>query len=80
MSSLSNVRHRLALACTDSNADVKFIKDIADILRYLWKFFDDSPKQSATLAKVQIVLAKHEYHLPKSSRVAIVHQVKKKPA
>ena len=67
--------HRLALACTDSNADVSFIKDIADLLRCLWKFFEDSPKRSATLAKVQIELANCDTtQLPKSS---IVHKVKK---
>ena len=68
--------HRLALACTDSNKDCKFVADTSDILRYLWKFFEDSPKRIATLVKVQMEMAKST-ELPKKSRIAIVHKVKK---
>lgn len=69
--------HRLALACTDSNKDCKFVADTSDILRYLWKFFEDSPKRTATLVKVQMEMAKCTEQLPKKSRIAIVHKVKK---
>ena len=68
--------HRLALACTDSNKDCKFVADTSDILRYLWKFFEDSAKRTATLVKVQTEMAKCT-ELPKKSRIAIVHKVKK---
>ena len=68
--------YRLALARTDSNKDCKFVADTSDILRYLWKFFEDSPKRTATLVKVQMEMAKCTEQLPKKSRIAIVHKVK----
>lgn len=69
--------HRLALACTDSNKDCKFVADTSDILRYLWKFFEDSRKRTATLVRVQMEMAKCNEQLPKTSRISIVHKVKK---
>ncbi|XP_052090898.1 zinc finger protein 862-like [Mytilus californianus] len=69
--------HRLALACTDSNKDCKFVADTSDILRYLWEFFEDSPKRTATLVRVQMEMAKCNEQLPKTSRISIVHKVKK---
>ena len=38
------VCHRLALACTDSNEDTKYIQDVSGLLRQTWKHFENSPK------------------------------------
>ena len=48
------VCHRLALACTDSTEDTKYIQDVSDhdILRQMWKHFENSPKRMALLMKV----------------------------
>ena len=46
------VCHRLALACTDSNEYTKYIQDVSDILRQMWKHFENSPKRMALLMKV----------------------------
>lgn len=50
--SIHCVCHKLALACTDSNEDTKYIKDVSDILRQTWKHFENSPKRMALLMKV----------------------------
>lgn len=50
--SIHCVCHRLALACTDSNEDTKYIQDVCDILRQTWKHFENSPKRMALLMKV----------------------------
>ena len=46
------VCHRLALACTDSNEDTKYIQDVSNILRQTWQHFENSPKRMALLIKV----------------------------
>lgn len=40
------VCHRLALACTDSCEELKFIKEVEDVLRQLWYYFHNSPKKN----------------------------------
>lgn len=45
--------HRLALACTDSNTELKYIESVETILRQLWHFFDNSPKKMAAYLKIQ---------------------------
>ena len=47
------IRHRLALACTDSNKDVEYVANVEDILRQLWKYLENSPKRMAAYLKVQ---------------------------
>ena len=48
--------HKLALACTDTSAQIEFIKNVELWLRQLWKLFDNSPKRTAVYLKVQINL------------------------
>lgn len=50
------VCHRLALACTDTLDALAYIKKVQEILRQLWKLFENSPKNTACLAKVQLQL------------------------
>ena len=52
------VCHRLALACTDSCHELKYIKEVVDILRQLWYYFHNSPKKTASFLKCQIQLKK----------------------
>lgn len=52
------VCHRLALACTDSCEELKFIKEVEDVLRQLWYYFHNSPKKAACFLKCQIQLKK----------------------
>ena len=44
--------HKLALACTDSNESIKYIKQVEDTLRQLWQHFENSPKRMAVFMKV----------------------------
>ena len=51
--SIHCICHRLLLACTDSNKDVKYVANVEDILRQLWKYLENSPKRMATYLKVR---------------------------
>ena len=46
--------HKLALACTDTSAQIENIKNVELWLRQLWKLLDNSPKRTAMYLKVQI--------------------------
>ena len=50
------VCHKLALSCTDTNENIKYIKDVEAWLRQLWYFFENSPKRMAKYMKTQIAL------------------------
>ena len=52
------VCHRLALACTDSCQELKFIKEVEDVQRQLWYYFQNSPKKTACFLKCQLELKK----------------------
>ena len=52
------VCHRLALACTDCRQELKFIKEVEDVLKQLWYYFHNSPKKTACFLKCQIKLKK----------------------
>lgn len=52
------VCHRLALACTDSCQELKFIKEVENVLRQLWYYFHNSPKKTACFLKCQVQLKK----------------------
>ena len=48
--------HRLALACTDSNESLTYIKNLETLLRQLWQFFENSPQRMAAYLKMQTEL------------------------
>ena len=48
--------HRLALACTDSNESLSYIKNIENWLRQLWQFFENSPRRMSAYLKLQTEL------------------------
>jgi len=50
--------HNLALACTDTNKEIAYIKQVEDTLRQLWTYFDNSPKCLAVPLKMQINIKK----------------------
>lgn len=41
------VCHKLALACTDSSEDIKYINDVSEVLRQTLKHLENSPKRMA---------------------------------
>ena len=53
------VCHRLALACTDSCQELKFIKEVDDVLRQLWYYFHNSPKKTACQIELKKVSLSH---------------------
>ena len=67
--------HKLALACTDTNENIKYIKTVELILRQLWNFFENSPKRMATYLKTQLALK--EMDLSKSARSKVAKRLKK---
>lgn len=48
--------HRPALACTDSNESLIYIKNLETWLRQLWQFFENSPQKMAAYLKIQTEL------------------------
>ena len=48
--------HRLALACTDSNESLSYIKNLETWLRQLWQFFENSPQRMSAYLKIQTEL------------------------
>lgn len=56
--SVHYICHKLALACTDTNKEIDYIKRVEDILRQLWAYFENSPKRLAVLLKMQIEIKK----------------------
>ena len=59
--SLINVHclaHRLALSCTDTAKDIKYITTVQNWMKQLWKYFENSPKRTALYLKVQIEVKK----------------------
>lgn len=50
--------HRLALSCTDTAKDIKYITTVQNWMKQLWKYFENSPKRTALYLKVQIEVKK----------------------
>ena len=69
--------HRLALACVKSADTTSYVKNVSEYLRQLWKFFEDSPKRTAVLVRVQLEMANCNIQLPTKARKKVVHKVKK---
>ena len=51
--SIHCISHKLALACVDTAKDVKYIGNVEDLLRQLWKYLENSPNRIAIYLKVQ---------------------------
>lgn len=64
------VCHRLALACTDTLAELKYIRTVQDTLRQLWYLFENSPKNTAHFAKIQLNLK--DIHLKEEASEKVV--------
>ena len=45
--------HRLALACADTGDSIKYIVEVERLLKEMWKFFENSPKRTSIIMKVQ---------------------------
>ena len=70
--------HKLALACTDTNKEIDYIKRVEDILRQLWAYFENSPKRLAVLLKMQIEIKKKcSLQLKEKSKQLLVKRMKK---
>ena len=69
--------HKLALACTDTNKEIDYIKRVEDTLRQLWAYFENSPKRLAVLLKMQINIKKCSLQLKEKSKQLLVKRMKK---
>ena len=67
--------HKLALACTDTNSEVNYIKNVDLWLRQLWKMFENSPKRTATYIKVQLQLK--SVQLSENGKEVVTKKLKK---
>ena len=67
--------HKLALACTDTNSEVHYIKNVELWLRQLWKMFENSPKRTATYMKVQLQLK--SLQLSENGKKVVTKKLKK---
>ena len=71
------VCHRLALGCTDSCQELKFIKEVEDVLRQLWYYFHNSPKKTACFLKCQIELKKVSLSHSEKTKKLLAKRLKK---
>lgn len=69
--------HKLALACTDTNKEIDYIKRMEDTLPQLWAYFENSPKRLAVLLKMQINIKKCSLQLKEKSKQLLVKRIKK---
>lgn len=69
--------HKLALACTDTNTEIQYIKKVEETLRQLWKYFEHSPKRLAVYLKAQINLKKCQLQLNEQSENILIRRLKK---
>ena len=67
--------HKLALACTDTNGDITYIKNTHLWLKQLWKMFENSPKWMAMYVKVQLELK--SVHLSDKGKKIVGKKLKK---
>lgn len=61
--------HRLSWACVKSCDQKAYIKNVSEYLRQLWKYFEDSPKTTAILVRVQLEMANCSVKLPQKKKV-----------
>ena len=73
--SIHCICHKLALACVDTAKDVQYIGTVKDLLRQLWKYLENSPKQMAIYLKVQQEVK--SFDLSKKSRKVLTKKLKK---
>lgn len=75
--SIHCICHKLALACTDTNKEIAYIKRVEDTLRQLWTYFENSPKHLAVLLKTQINIKKCSLQLTEKSKQILMKRMKK---
>lgn len=71
------VCHRLALACTDTCQELKYIREVEDVLRQLWYYFHNSPKRMACFLKCQIELRKVRLNHTEKTKKLLAKRLKK---
>ena len=71
------VCHRLALACTDTCQEFKYIGEVEDVLRQLWYYFHNSPKKMACFLKCQIELKKVQPNHTEKTKKLLTKRLKK---
>ncbi|XP_070552438.1 zinc finger protein 862-like [Ptychodera flava] len=68
--------HRLALACTDTNASLNYINNVETMVTQLWKLFEYSPKKMAVYLKTQTEMKKIKL-TSQTSRKTVAKKLKK---
>ena len=71
------VCHRLALACTDTCQELKYIREVEDVLRQLWYYFHNSPKKMACFLKCQMELKKFQLNHTEKAKKQLTKRLKK---
>ena len=67
------VCHRIALACTDTCQELKYIWEVEAVLRQFWYYFHNSPKRMACFLKYQIELRKVQLnHTEKTKKLLAI--------
>ena len=76
MISIHCICHRLALACSDTGDELKFIQNFEKTLLDLWKFFKNSPKRLKVYIKVTLEVKTFDT-MSKKQKKKLVKKVKK---
>ena len=63
--------HRLALVCSDTRDELKFVKDFELTMFQLWSFFKNSPKHLKIYIKVAMLMKMFD-DLPKNDQKRLV--------
>ena len=71
------VCHRLALAWTDTCQELKYIREVEDVLRQLWYYFHNSPNRMACFPKCQIELRKDQLNHIERTKKLLAKRLKK---
>ena len=73
---MDTVCHCLALACSDTGDELKFIKDFEPTMMQLWKFLKNSPKRLKIYIKTATACTNYE-NLSKHKKKHVVTTTKK---
>ena len=71
------VCHQLALAWTDTCQELKYIREVEDVLRQLWYYFHNSPNRMACFPKCQIELRKDQLNHIERTKKLLAKRLKK---
>ena len=69
--------HKLALACADTDGQLKYMQEVQETLQHTWRFFENSPKRTVVFLKIQSELKKVELFGTQRGTQAVGKKIRK---